>query len=89
MYVATAQVQQVTSLNYVIRTCKWTYMISFSFITVCLSLGLTVTITRDSGTGDYALEAGALVLADQGIKKEYTADLKCAFVPFIRLGFFF
>lgn len=41
---------------------------SFSFVTVCLSLGLTVTITRDAGTGDYALEAGALVLADQGIK---------------------
>lgn len=51
-----------------------------SFVTVCLSLGLTVTITRDAGTGDYALEAGALVLADQGIKKEYTTDLKCAFV---------
>lgn len=48
---------------------------------VCLSLGLTVTITRDAGTGDYALEAGALVLADQGIKNEYTTDLKCAFVP--------
>lgn len=56
-------------------------MVSFSFITVCLSLGLTVTITRDSGTGDYALEAGALVLADQGIKKYYTTDLKCVFVP--------
>uniref|UniRef100_A0AAY4CF72 DNA helicase MCM8 n=1 Tax=Denticeps clupeoides TaxID=299321 RepID=A0AAY4CF72_9TELE len=29
--------------------------------------GLTVSLSRDSGTGDYALEAGALVLADQGI----------------------
>lgn len=29
--------------------------------------GLTVTLSRDSATGDYALEAGALVLADQGI----------------------
>ncbi|XP_040905949.1 DNA helicase MCM8 [Toxotes jaculatrix] len=29
--------------------------------------GLTVTLSRDSGTGDYALEAGALVLADQGL----------------------
>ncbi|XP_063040543.1 DNA helicase MCM8 [Engraulis encrasicolus] len=29
--------------------------------------GLTVSLSRDSGTGDYALEAGALVLGDQGI----------------------
>jgi len=29
--------------------------------------GLTVTLTRDSGSGDTGLEAGALVLADQGI----------------------
>eukprot|EP00043_Microstomoeca_roanoka_P016271 m.165434 g.165434 ORF g.165434 m.165434 type:complete len:862 (+) comp16425_c0_seq1:2650-5235(+) len=29
--------------------------------------GLTVTLHKDSGTGDYALEAGALVLGDQGI----------------------
>lgn len=28
--------------------------------------GLTVSLSRDSGTGDYALEAGALVLGDQG-----------------------
>jgi DNA helicase MCM8 len=29
--------------------------------------GLTVSMVRDGGAGDYALEAGALVLADQGI----------------------
>ncbi|KAJ8045687.1 DNA helicase MCM8 [Holothuria leucospilota] len=28
--------------------------------------GLTVTLSRDSATGDFALEAGALVLGDQG-----------------------
>lgn len=29
--------------------------------------GLTVTLTKDGGCSDYALEAGALVLGDQGI----------------------
>ncbi|MEE6474375.1 hypothetical protein FKM82_010360 [Ascaphus truei] len=29
--------------------------------------GLTVTLSRDSVTGDYGLEAGALVLGDQGV----------------------
>ena len=30
--------------------------------------GLTVTLSKESGSGgDYALEAGALVLADQGV----------------------
>uniref|UniRef100_A0A8C4DW05 DNA helicase MCM8 n=1 Tax=Dicentrarchus labrax TaxID=13489 RepID=A0A8C4DW05_DICLA len=29
--------------------------------------GLTVSLSKDAGTGDYALEAGALVLADQGL----------------------
>ncbi|KAM4597632.1 DNA helicase MCM8-like, partial [Polymixia lowei] len=31
------------------------------------SSGLTVSLSRDPGSGDYALEAGALVLADQGL----------------------
>ncbi|KAM9847557.1 DNA helicase MCM8 [Aulostomus maculatus] len=31
------------------------------------SAGLTVSLYRDPGSGDYALEAGALVLADQGL----------------------
>ncbi len=30
------------------------------------SSGLTVTLNRDGGSGNYSLEAGALVLADQG-----------------------
>lgn len=29
--------------------------------------GLTVTVSKDSDTGDTALEAGALVLGDQGV----------------------
>ena len=28
--------------------------------------GLTVTLTKDGSNGDYSLEAGALVLGDQG-----------------------
>lgn len=31
------------------------------------SSGLTVTLSKDSSSGDFALEAGALVLSDQGI----------------------
>lgn len=30
------------------------------------SSGLTVTLSRDGASGDFALEAGALVLGDQG-----------------------
>ncbi|PWA22510.1 hypothetical protein CCH79_00017324 [Gambusia affinis] len=42
--------------------------------------GLTVSLSRDSGAGDYALEAGALVLADQG-----TQSL-CCIDEFDKLG---
>ncbi|XP_055719364.1 LOW QUALITY PROTEIN: DNA helicase MCM8 [Salvelinus fontinalis] len=38
--------------------------------------GLTVTLSRDAGSGDYALEAGALVLGDQGRGV-------CAYIPTI------
>ena len=31
------------------------------------SSGLTVTVVKDAITGDYALEAGALVMGDQGV----------------------
>ena len=34
--------------------------------TYATSAGLTVTLSREKGSGDYAIEAGALVLADQG-----------------------
>ena len=32
-----------------------------------LVTGLTVTVVKDAGSGDFALEAGALVLGDQGV----------------------
>lgn len=47
----------------------------FVIITMFPFLGLTVTLSRDSASGDYALEAGALVLADQGMKKRWNTDM--------------
>lgn len=38
-----------------------------------------MSLSRDSGTGDYALEAGALVLADQGRKETGNTHSKSAF----------
>lgn len=35
--------------------------------TYASSSGLTVTALKEKGTGDFVLEAGALVLADQGV----------------------
>lgn len=35
-------------------------------VTVILLCSLQVTLSKDGGSGDYALEAGALVLSDQG-----------------------
>lgn len=39
-----------------------------------------MSLSRDAGTGDYALEAGALVLADQGRKGRGNIGLKNVFV---------
>lgn len=44
--------------------------------------GLTVTLMRDAGSGDYALEAGALVLGDQGI-------ISCLLVDLLTISFVF
>ena len=39
---------------------------SFFFVYQVFNLTFQVTLSKDGGSGDYALEAGALVLADQG-----------------------
>lgn len=48
----------------------------FMILSPSLFLGLTISLSRDAAAGDYALEAGALVLADQGMKWDlYDNDL--------------
>ena len=49
--------------------------------------GLTVTLSKEGGTGDFALEAGALVLADQGLDLLFVCLFVCLSVvhPFLPL----
>jgi DNA replicative helicase MCM subunit Mcm2 (Cdc46/Mcm family) len=63
------------SLQEVILVRKWCVFVAFvlfSGVYVCgsysSSSGLTVTLLKEPQTGDYILEAGALVLADQGVE---------------------
>lgn len=46
------------------------------------SSGLTVTLLKEPQTGDYILEAGALVLADQGV-----IYFPCAFLGWLFICF--
>ena len=44
--------------------------------------GLTVTLSKEGGSGDFALEAGALVLADQGLDPLFV----CLFVYLLSIS---
>lgn len=48
-----------------------------------------MSLSRDAGTGDYALEAGALVLADQGGKTQPELSFTGQSVAFVSLKHLF
>lgn len=65
-----SQMLSVSFKRFKILTEQATVKIAPRGVYVCgntaTTSGLTVTMSRDPDTGDTALEAGALVLADQG-----------------------